>query len=135
MKSLSSLPELDKDRLPSRRAAGGEEDFHIGVSVEPTGTHVQVWDGETKLYEQFHEMPKQSATPAPASAGQAGQVVMTTKATLQQVLQDMRALSPEALRAELDRHKDGELATALREVGEFFTERAAAPADLAKGVK
>lgn len=34
------------------------EDFHIGVSVESNGTHVQVWDGERKLYEQFHEMRK-----------------------------------------------------------------------------
>lgn len=32
-------------------------DYHIGVSVEPAGTHVQVWDGDQKLYEQFHEAP------------------------------------------------------------------------------
>jgi hypothetical protein len=40
-----------------RKVASAGEDFHIGVSVEPNGTYVQLWDGETKLYAHFHEMP------------------------------------------------------------------------------
>jgi hypothetical protein len=34
-----------------------DHDYHIGVSVEPGGTFVQVWDGTTCMYKQFHEMP------------------------------------------------------------------------------
>lgn len=41
------------------------EDFHISVAVEPNGTYVQVFDGEKRLYEQFHEMP----SPVPVGDG------------------------------------------------------------------
>ena len=34
-----------------------EEDFHICVSVDPSGCYVAVYDGEDKLHEQFYENP------------------------------------------------------------------------------
>lgn len=34
-----------------------EHDYHVGVSVEPNGTYVQVWDGETRLHHDWYEMP------------------------------------------------------------------------------
>jgi hypothetical protein len=45
---------------------------------------------------------------------------MSVKEALAKVLKDMRAMSPVELRAELDAHKDGEIAIALREAQQFF---------------
>jgi hypothetical protein len=45
---------------------------------------------------------------------------MTKDEALEQVLRDMEAMSPKELRAELDQHKNGPLATALREAGDFL---------------
>jgi hypothetical protein len=52
---------------------------------------------------------------------------MSVKDALKQVLGDMAALPPDALRAELDRHRDGPLATALREASEFVASFAVVP--------
>lgn len=45
----------------------------------------------------------------------------TTAEALAQVLSDMKKLSPTELRAELDKHKDGPFATAMREASEFVS--------------
>jgi hypothetical protein len=45
---------------------------------------------------------------------------MTPNEALKQALNEMSKLTPQELRAELDKHQDGELATALREAGEFL---------------
>lgn len=47
-------------------------------------------------------------------------MTMTVKEALDQVLKEMGELSPEELRAELDKHKDGGLAVALRETQQFL---------------
>lgn len=57
-------------------------------------------------------MTADTVTPAPMRP-------LSVKEALRQVLDDMAALSPEQLRAELDRHQDGPLATALREASSF----------------
>lgn len=44
----------------------------------------------------------------------------TTADALKQVLQEMRAMSPEELKADLERHKNGPLAVAMREASEFL---------------
>lgn len=45
---------------------------------------------------------------------------MTTNEALKQALAEMEKLTPQELRAELDKHRNGPLATALREAGEFL---------------
>jgi hypothetical protein len=45
---------------------------------------------------------------------------MSVKEALAKVLKDMHAMSAEELRAELNAHKDGEIAVALREAQQFF---------------
>ena len=45
---------------------------------------------------------------------------MTTQQALDEVLAEMEAMTPEQLREELNKHKDGPLATALRETSEFL---------------
>lgn len=45
---------------------------------------------------------------------------MTTNEALKQALNEMSKLTPQELRAELDKHHNGPLATALREAGEFL---------------
>jgi hypothetical protein len=45
---------------------------------------------------------------------------MSVKEALAKVLKDMRAMSAGELRAELDAHRNGELAIALREAQQFF---------------
>lgn len=45
---------------------------------------------------------------------------MTPNEALKQALNEMSKLTPQELRAELDKHQDGELATALREASEFI---------------
>jgi hypothetical protein len=47
-------------------------------------------------------------------------MTITTEQALEQALAELAALSPKELRAELDKHKDGPLATALREAGDFL---------------
>lgn len=42
------------------------------------------------------------------------------KEALDEVLSEMEAMSPEQLRDEIDKHKNGTVATALREAGEFL---------------
>ena len=44
----------------------------------------------------------------------------TVKEALKQVLSDMNDLAPEQLRAELDKHSNGSIATAMRETREFL---------------
>lgn len=41
------------------------------------------------------------------------------EATLNRVMQRLKQMSPEELRAEIDKHKDGNFAVALRELQEF----------------
>lgn len=45
---------------------------------------------------------------------------MTTNEALKQALAEMEKLTPQELRAELDKHRNGPLATALREAGDFL---------------
>ena len=46
---------------------------------------------------------------------------MTAKEALSKVLEDMEKMSPEEIRTELEKHRDGELATAIRETQAFIT--------------
>lgn len=47
---------------------------------------------------------------------------LTVREALSQVLDEMDAMSPEELRAELDKHKAGTMATALAEASQFMKE-------------
>lgn len=47
-------------------------------------------------------------------------MTMSTEQAMKEVLAEMNAMTPKQLRAEIDKHKDGPLATALREAGEFL---------------
>lgn len=47
-------------------------------------------------------------------------MTMSVDQAMKEVMAEMMALTPQQLRAELDKHKDGLLATALREAGEFL---------------
>lgn len=47
---------------------------------------------------------------------------MKTKYLLEEVFKEMESLTPEELRADLDNHKDGPLAIAFREAGQFQQE-------------
>lgn len=44
---------------------------------------------------------------------------MTKDEAIDQVFAELNAMTPEELRAELDKHKDGEWARALKEASEF----------------
>jgi Zn-dependent M16 (insulinase) family peptidase len=62
--------------------------------------------------------PTESNKAAAANAGG-----LSVREALRKVLDEMAVLSPEELRAELDRHKDGPMAVALREAGAFLADR------------
>lgn len=46
-------------------------------------------------------------------------MVMTVQEALKQVLADIEAMSPEQLREELEKHRDGDLTHAFKELHDF----------------
>lgn len=57
---------------------------------------------------------------------------MTVKEAFEKVLADLEAMSPEQLRAELEKHRDGEIAVAMRETQVFMADLAVTDPELFK---